>query len=267
MTTSVAVRGSEMKSGRGGRLAFVLLAASLALPPASAAQSLASRIAAAPDGTVRMSFAARPGVCGDGRNIVTQRRTADWESDCESGPVRVVLAVRDGTVTHVRTYVGGRWRPGDATVTDLGTVAASAAAHYLVGLAAHADDEVAKKAILPATLADSAEIWPELLDIARDRSRPREARRAAVFWLGQEAGRAVAGPLEALATDRTDDQRVREHAVFVLSQLPDDEGIPALIRLARTHSDPEIRKTALFWLAQSEDPRALAVFEEILVKH
>jgi hypothetical protein len=28
--------------------------------------------------------------------------------------------------------------------------------------------------------------------------------------------------------------------------------------------DPELRKTALFWLGQSEDPRALGLFEEIL---
>jgi hypothetical protein len=40
--------------------------------------------------------------------------------------------------------------------------------------------------------------------------------------------------------------------------------VPALIRVARTNKDPELRKTALFWLGQSEDPRALDLFEEIL---
>jgi hypothetical protein len=42
------------------------------------------------------------------------------------------------------------------------------------------------------------------------------------------------------------------------------EGVPALLRIARSNPDPELRKTALFWLGQSEDPRALALFEEIL---
>jgi hypothetical protein len=37
-----------------------------------------------------------------------------------------------------------------------------------------------------------------------------------------------------------------------------------LIRIARASPDPELRKTALFWLGQTEDPRALALFEEIL---
>jgi hypothetical protein len=42
----------------------------LALPPALGAQSLASRVARAPAGVVRMQFDARPGVCGDGRDVV-----------------------------------------------------------------------------------------------------------------------------------------------------------------------------------------------------
>jgi hypothetical protein len=40
--------------------------------------------------------------------------------------------------------------------------------------------------------------------------------------------------------------------------------VPALIRIARSNPHPELRKTALFWLGQSEDPRAIALFEEIL---
>ena len=52
--------------------------------------------------------------------------------------------------------------------------------------------------------------------------------------------------------------------MFALSQRPAEEGVPALIRIARTHRHPELRKQALFWLGQSEDPRALSLFEEIL---
>ena len=38
------------------------------------------------------------------------------------------------------------------------------------------------------------------------------------------------------------------------------------IRIARTHRDPEVRKQAVFWLGQSNDPRAIALFEELLTK-
>jgi HEAT repeat protein len=61
-----------------------------------------------------------------------------------------------------------------------------------------------------------------------------------------------------------EDRRLRDHAVFALSQQRDGAGIPALLRLARTNEDPKVRKTAFFWLGQSKDPRALALFEEVL---
>jgi len=59
---------------------------------------------------------------------------------------------------------------------------------------------------------------------------------------------------------------VREQAVFALSQRPREEGVPALLRIARTHHDPMLRRRAIFWLGQSNDPRALALFEELLTK-
>jgi len=34
----------------------------------------------------------------------------------------------------------------------------------------------------------------------------------------------------------------------------------------RSNRDPEMRRKALFWLGQSGDPRALALFEELLTK-
>jgi HEAT repeat protein len=54
--------------------------------------------------------------------------------------------------------------------------------------------------------------------------------------------------------------------VFALSQLPSDEGVPRLIHVARTHRNIEVRKLAIFWLGQSRDQRALAFFEEVLLR-
>ena len=52
--------------------------------------------------------------------------------------------------------------------------------------------------------------------------------------------------------------------MFALSQMPAEEGVPLLINVARTNSNPEVRKQAMFWLGQSKDPKALAFFEEVL---
>ena len=80
------------------------------------------------------------------------------------------------------------------------------------------------------------------------------------------AGDAATQGLDSLVSDENGDRDIREHAVFALSQRPKEEGVPILIRIAKTNKDPEIRRRALFWLGQSEDPRALALFEEILTK-
>jgi len=231
------------------------------------AQTLERRVGSAPDGTVRFSFAAREGVCGNGHNVnIQDTRNPDWESDCDSGPVRTVLTVSGGRVTKVRSYVGGRWRPAGAGVTDLGTVPAREAATYLLSLAGRAPSG-SNEAVFAATLADSAVIWPDLVRLAKNESVPRETRRNAVFWLGQAAGTAATSSLDSLIGDPNGDRQVREAAVFALSQRPRDEGVPALIRVAQTDRDPAIRKKAIFWLGQSDDPRALALFESLLTKH
>jgi len=228
-------------------------------------QSIAERVAAVRDGQVRISFTAREGVCGNGRNISTHRDTEDWEAWCEPGPVRVALDIANGRIVDIDTYVGGRWRPR-SNVTDLGMVAAPEAARYFLDLAARSSGSVSKDAVFPPVLADSIEVWPELLAIAKDRDRPRETRKAAVFWVSQAAGEAASEGLEDIVYDDAGDREVRRSAVFALSQLREDEGVPVLIRIARTHQDPSIRKNAIFWLGQSEDPRAIALFEELLLK-
>ena len=62
------------------------------------------------------------------------------------------------------------------------------------------------------------------------------------------------------------DTEVKKKAVFALSQLPKDDGVPKLIEVARTQRNPEVRKQAFFWLGQSGDPRALAFIEQVLTK-
>lgn len=271
-----------MKQGARCAVSSALL---LLATGAAASQSLERRVAGAPDGTVRFSFAARPGVYGNGRNIISwdcrngnchnrqvngnyaDMDRDDWSSECDSGPVRIALTLRSGRVTDLRAYVGGEWRTS-ATGTDLGTVGAREAAAYLLGLAAKdsVGSRAAERAILPAMLADSVTLWPDLLKIARDARVSRKVRRSAVFWVGQAAGDAATRGLTDLVDDRGTDREVRETAVFALSQRPKDEGVPALIRIARENRDPELRRKAIFWLGQSDDPRALSLFEELLTR-
>jgi hypothetical protein len=241
----------------------LVLAVGWLLPSTGGAQTLERRLAAIDSGTVHLSFSARPGVCGDGlHNGGFREESEDWKGDCESQPVRVALRIQDHKVVAIRTHVGGRWRSNSSS-SDLGTVRPQEAAGYFLRLAAEPND-LSGDPVLPATLADSVTLWPALLRLARSERVPEERRRSALFWLGQAAGDAVDDALDSIANDNRAERDIRKQAVFALSQRSSKEAVPALIRIARTNPDPELRRTALFWLGQSEDPRALDLFEEIL---
>lgn len=258
-------RTGKHTDGQTNRWLFGFCLLALLTSPAHG-QSIAERAAQVRDGKVRMSFATRPGVCGSGEHITMSRSTDDWESYCESGPARVVLTMRDGELVDVDTHVGGRWRPARGSVLDLGMVSAPEAAAYLLTLASSQHTRAGKEAIFPATIADSMEVWPRLLEIAKRRDLPRATRKSAVFWLAQAAGEAVADDLAQLVDDENTDREIQEHAVFALSQLRGDQGVAALIEIAQTHRDRHVRAKAMFWLGQSDDPLVIALFEEILLR-
>lgn len=250
-----------------------MAAAALALGAVSeaGAQDLARRVAAAPEGRVVFWLAARPDVCGDGERMIGRRDATftwsrdvegarDWRRHCLPGPLRVLLRVRGGTVTNVRAAAGPRVAVAGAT--DLGLVGAPEGVQFLLDLAARAPGRVAEDAVLPAALADSVTVWPSLLALAHNGERPRGVREHATFWLGELAADRIAGDAADDAPTPEDEERAQ--AVFALSQLDRGAGVPALLTVARTHRSPYLRRKAMFWLGQSGDPRALALFEEVL---
>jgi hypothetical protein len=238
------------------------------------AQSLATRIAAVENEAITFHFAPRPGVCGDGEQFIRTGRSSYHGSfstrremePCIPGPVQVRLTVEDGVVNRVQYWVGPL-RSREAR--NLGAVSALEAANYLMTIAAQGSPRASAKAIFPAVLADSARVWPALLAIVRDTdTRSHATRRDALFWLSRYASGAVAGhpndPLHEEAEGSSDDEDLKTHAVFVLSQLPRGEGIPELLEVARSNPSWRVRSQALFWLGQSGDPRAIALFESVL---
>lgn len=294
----MSARANVPTAVRSALLGAALAAAPLAATPraagaqadlASRGAALAARVGELRDGTVRLTYPLREGVCGVGESVRVGRderwvgnwsgvtinggtmrgRDVEWARECETGPGRVVLDVSGGAVQQVRFYVGGAWRAPGATanVVDLGEVAPDQAAGLLLRVAlgegVRAESNASRQAIFPATLGRDVTAWPALLRIARDGQRPRETRRQAMFWLGQGAGEAATAGLTELSDDP--DREVRLQAVFALSRRPADEGVPTLIRIARTHQDPATRRQAMFWLGRSEDPRAVALFEELLM--
>jgi hypothetical protein len=260
---------------RAGRRVGAALLAALALSTGGAAgQSLAARVQQVRDGTVRFHFDTRPGVeiCDQGIRMGPHNRlqwsSRSWDDDegtnCRSGFAEVELAIRGGRVHDVS--VVKRLVDRTASARDLGAVGAEEAAHYLLGVARAAGERTtAEHAMLPAVLAAAPDAWRDLLDMARDRGVDEGVRKSALFWVSQEAGEVITRGLEDVAGDGDESQGIRDAAVFALSQRPAAESVPALMEVARTAPQVKTRKAALFWLAQSDDPRVPSFFEKILL--
>ena len=260
-----------MRSPRAWALAAVI---TVSVAGVSRAQSLASRIDAAPDGRVQFTFAARPGVCGNGRTYIQTGPNSytgmyygngdAYRTDpCVPGPVRVVIDRADKLPLSIQTYVG----PADSTlrgVTDLGRVRAQDAADYLLSLASKADGRAGRDALLPAMLADSANTAAELVTIARNTALPRETRRSALAFMGrstdgmQTIPPTVTDPILAIARDENDNQSVRQQALSVLGRLDHGAGIPPLIQLSQQTQSTWLARESMQTLARSGDPRARA---------
>lgn len=252
----------------------LLAGAALLAPLPAAAQSLADRVNAAPaDATVRFTFESRPGVCGNGENIsmrgdsddavtVRGRTYSGWREDCTEGPVQMEIRRSGSRITDARARVGGDPHTGG---TDLGPVDPEAAVTFLLSadVLTAADSRAADRMVFAAVLANT-ESWPGLLRVARTRGLPSGARKSAVFWLAQAAGDRATEGLTSIVGDDSDEIEVRKHAVFALSQIRSDDTLDALMDIARTNAEPEIRRNAMFWLGQTDDPRVIAFFEEIL---
>ena len=274
--TDIGISWRRTRLGRAaitsGSVALVALLAS----PLAAQQSLAARVAAVKNGSVQFEFPSREDACGDGRSYIrigdSMNGYFDSNTDrpiCEPGPVRIVLDVRDGRVASLRDYLGPV-APATAGVTELGEVSPAEGSSFLLGLVeAQGDGRVANRAVFPAMLGRDVVAWPTLLRIAKADGGGRRGRRHEVmFWLGRYAAAKLAGsddPFDARgARDESDDEDVKEHAVFALSQLRNGEGVDPLIQVARTNKDQRVRAKAMFWLGESGDPRALELFEQVL---
>lgn len=233
------------------------------------AQSLADRVAGAAQPRVQFTFAARAEVCGNGRSFIqvagnswygsfndSERRDA-----CVAGPIRILLDRAGREVVAISAYAGPVPAAADG-VTDLGSVRARDAAEYLLGLAESAEGRVSRDAILPAVLADSVDMTPRLLAIARNQNAARETRRSAISWLGrpldnrERAVRDVSAALVAIARDEDDNQSVRQSALRTLARLEHGAGTAALMELARDAQRSWLAREALASLTSSGDPRA-----------
>ena len=121
------------------------------------------------------------------------------------------------------------------------------------------DERFREKITFDLTLVHQPGAADILIRMAHQDSAP-SVRKQAQFWMAEIASQADA---KRIATDLSQsahndpNEEIRKSAVFGLSRLPNGEGTGKLIQLAQTSRDRAVRKQAVFWLGQSDDPRAL----------
>jgi HEAT repeat protein len=131
--------------------------------------------------------------------------------------------------------------------------------------------DVREKAVSSIAMMAAEASTDALIDIAQTDNNA-EVQKQATFWLGQKAPEKTKSVLEDIAYARmsaaTDtskkDLELMRQAIHALAELDNGAGIPQLIKIARTHSIPEIRAEAVYWLGDSDAEAVLPVLEEFL---
>lgn len=100
-----------------------------------------------------------------------------------------------------------------------------------------------------------------LLGIGVDTTNSADLRGHALWTAGQ-AG--IPGTDLATVYDRLSNAEVKEKLIWVLSESRDRVATDKLVEIAQRDSDVEMRKKALFWLGQKNDPRIRQILTDII---
>lgn len=204
--------------------------------------------------------------------IPTNRTSCNAPVQLEPAKEAIVLVrVTGGSVERLRTFAPSCtidaaqmpmvWLDGvtpDASATWLSSVATRAAS------SSERNPPLLQPAMMALEITPGAAALRSLLAFAKDDQRPALRSRAISALALRAESEATATIQNAIANDP--DTEVKKTAVGALARMPNGDGVPLLIQVARTNRNADVRKQAMFWLGQSKDTRAVSFFEEILTK-
>jgi HEAT repeat protein len=159
-------------------------------------------------------------------------------------------------------------RPGTSdeikstAIQSLGNFGSDEDAQYLRDLYPKLSSEELKGKVIEAvgnSGKGDSQRW--LLDLAQNDRESLELRKKALFWAGN--GNGATAPLLALY-DKLRDPELKAQMIFVYSNRDDKAATDKLIDIARHDPDREMRKKAIFWLGQKNDPRVKQILLEII---
>jgi HEAT repeat protein len=123
------------------------------------------------------------------------------------------------------------------------------------------DTESRDKILFSMSQVEGRESQRWLLGVAGDVNENIELRKKALFWAGQSD---IPGTELFALYEKMPSREMKEQLIFVYSQRDERAAVDKLFEIARTETDRELQKKAIFWLSQSDDPRVPAFLERIL---
>jgi len=124
------------------------------------------------------------------------------------------------------------------------------------------DPELKQTVIFHVAQSGTEEDVRWLFDRVKDQSSDDEIRKSALFWLAQS--RHITMPQLEELYGQLESTELKEAIIFAYSQRHDSEAIDRLMTVARQDPDQKLRKSALFWLGQSRDPRVTQFLVDIV---
>lgn len=153
-------------------------------------------------------------------------------------------------------------------VFQIGQRASKDDADYLRGLFARLGKDSRHNALRRGVLFSLSQMrgfgndrW--LLDVALDNTQNDDVRKQALFTAGQ-AG--ISSSELVSLYDKLTDRELKYQIIWVMSEAHDRAGSDKLVEIARKDKDPEMRKKAIFWLGQKNDPRISQILLDIINK-
>ena len=221
------------------------------------------------------SVASRPAAAWIGYRVPIQRRRdvsiVSYEGCC--GRCRlapptdlVVLArVQGGAVAELRPLaVDCDMDAGGMPLVWYDGVSADASVAWLSTLVTQSETERRRSENALSAIAQHAGAAASKALVQFAQTGTTQMRGRALSWLAQRAANEALPAIDAALKDP--ELEVKKQAVNALVRFPNQEGVPKLIEVARSHSNAEVRRHAMLRLGDTKDPRAVEFFAQILLK-
>ncbi len=119
-----------------------------------------------------------------------------------------------------------------------------------------------KKVLFSLSQMDKPKAFNKLKEVAANK-KDESLCGEALFWLGESGSKDVL-KIYSDVLEGNAGLAIQKKALSGLTRYDHAEAIPLLIKVAKTHKSKELKKEAIFWLGQSNDPRVANILLELI---